>query len=117
MKTLLLALTLLVSTQSFAEEREQEMFSTMTGVAVSLSPLITIGSPFILSAQVSKLSGMDLKVAALIIKDGQEYIQTGEINLFLASKVSLIQQENLEMSEAEAIDVLLEVAEQFINNH
>lgn len=117
MKTLLLALSLLLSTQSFAEEGEKEMFSTMTGVAISLSPLITIGSPFIISAQTLKMSGMNLKMAQLIINDAQEFIQNGDTNIFLASKVSLLQQEFPEMSAAEAVDILLEMAEQFINNH
>lgn len=117
MKKFLLALSFLLSTQTFAEEGEKEMFSTMTGVAVSLSPLITIGSPFIISAQTLKMSGMNLKVAQLIINAGQDYIQNGDMNVYLASKVSLIQQEIPEMSAAEAVDLLLEIAEQFLNSH
>lgn len=116
MKTLLLALTLLISTQTFADEGEG-MFSTMAGVAISSSPFITTGTPSITSAEISKMSGMNLKVAKIIINDAQDYIQNGDMNVFLASRVSLIQQESPEMSAAEAVDVLLEMAEQFLNTH
>ena len=49
--------------------------------------------------------------ANLVIKDSQQVLHTGVVSLFLAQKIQEIQKQNEDVSEAEALDLLIESAQ------
>lgn len=54
----------------------------------------------------------DFKMAEIILNDSQEYLQTGKISVLLADKINLLQSEDSEISESEAVDLIIGYYEQ-----
>jgi hypothetical protein len=95
MKTMILALVLAVSTNSFAND------FTMENKVAKLVLFSAISSSMIVL----------LKEAQAVVDDSQGYIQTGKLSAFLSQKIKDVKELNSELSDEEAIDLLLEVSE------
>ncbi len=56
-------------------------------------------------------SSMELKVQAdVVINDAQEMLQTGKISVFLSQKIQEVKAQKPGLSDAEALDVLIDYA-------
>lgn len=55
------------------------------------------------------------KEALQVLNDGQNYIQSGKMSAFLAEKIKNIQSVNVELSDEEALDALIQDAESILN--
>lgn len=108
MKTILLTISLLFSTQLLAAGNVIETIGIST-IGVTMSPSIT--------SIITKglLTGV-YKEAQQVVNYSQDFNQSGKLNDFLASKVKQIQEENPDVSDAEAVDSLFTVAMLIINN-
>ena len=57
-----------------------------------------------------------LKVQAeYVIEDTQEMLQSGRISILLSQKIKEIQAANQDLSDAEALDILIETAEKVLS--
>ena len=69
-------------------------------------------------SEATSFSGMEDEFpkaqANLVIKDSQQMFQTGVVSLFLSQKIQEIQNQNEGVSEAEALDILIETAQDFL---
>lgn len=54
------------------------------------------------------------KQAAQIINDSQELLQTGKMTVFLSEKIKAIQAQDNSLSDSEALDILIDVSENFL---
>lgn len=110
MKTLLIAISLMttiVSVQSHASDA-----SSANVAAVSLSPLF----PFAATSAVSSMLSTETNVhkeAQIILNEGQQYFQTGEMGILIGSKVEQLQEEQ-DMSDDEAVDMLMNQASEIL---
>ncbi len=103
MKTLLLALTISLATTASASFVDYTLQVT-TGQAIG----ITVAE--ILNA--TSRATTNSKVAAVQIQnDIVEYTQTGVVSAYLAEKISIVNSVNPDLSEQEAVDVLVEATE------
>ena len=102
MKFAIVMLSLVISANVFA-------FS-VTDVLV-----LTTASPLLSSATTS---GAAKKAQAdAVINDAQEMLQSGEISIFLSQKLQETQKLNKGISEAEALDILIESAQTILKLH
>lgn len=108
MKTLLFILSLTITSQTFAGVSPVEAIGLTS--APTLFPLI--GTSFLTAYT---FTGTLSKEVNQVMKEGQDYNQTGILNGLLASKVNIIMDQNPEFSEAEAVDALMELAAQLMN--
>lgn len=107
MKTLLLTLSLLATIVSGQAQANGGQISA-GAAAITLSPLL----PFVASTALTGMLSTDTNVhkqAEQIIKDGQEYLQTGEMTVLISQKVEQLQEE-ADMSDDEAVDALMNQA-------
>lgn len=110
MKTALLLLTLVTSTQVFSGE-------------MPLSVAVTIDTtflPFALTSVTGRFSSMSSsadyqKQAAQIMQDGNEYLQNGEISVYLNQNIIAVQEQNSDLSVDESVDVLMNKASEILN--
>lgn len=110
MKTALLLLTLMTSTQAFSSEMP---FS----LAVTID---TTFLPFALTSVTGGLSSMTSagefqKQAAQIMKDGNEYLQNGTVTAYLNQNIIAVQDQNADLSLDESVDVLMIKASEILN--
>lgn len=104
MKAWLLALTIsLASTSAFANFVDYTLQVT-TGQAIG----ITVANILNASSQATTNNKI---VAVKIQNDIAEYAQTGTISAYLADKVSIVTNLNSDLSEQDAIDVLIEASD------
>lgn len=97
MKIALIALSLTVSANVFA-------YSITDSTALtSLVPLMTSYSAT--GVKVRKAQ------AETILNDAQEFMQSGKASTFLSQKIKELQADNAGMSEDDALEVLIEVAQ------
>ena len=74
----------------------------------SKSSILTSASPSLSS---SSTSAANQKVQAeTVVNDAQNMLHTGEVSIFLSQKIQETQAQNLELSDAEALDVLIDSA-------
>lgn len=107
MKTLLIAISLMTSIISTQASASGDAISA-NSAAFTFSPLFPIVmTTFISSAVTEELNAN--KEALQVLKEGQEYFQTGEMGILIGSKVGQIQQEE-EISDDEAVDLLMNQA-------
>lgn len=111
MKTALLLLTLVLSTQNFAHAD--------IGLSVS-STIDTTLLPFALTSVTGNLSSMTSsgefqKQAAQIMQDGNEYLQDGSISAYLNQNIIAVQAQNSDLSVDESVDVLMTKASEILN--
>lgn len=112
MKTLLITLSLMTSIVAGQAHANSDAFSANTA-AVTFSPLL----PFVGTTATSSALSTEANVhkeALQVIKEGQEYLQSGEMSILIAQKVEQLQEEQ-EMSDDEAVDSLLNQAEAILN--
>lgn len=101
MKTLIIALALSVSATS-VRATDWGDFT----VKVSLAQTIAVVVNQTLYAS-SNFTSNRKAVAKQIQNDVQDYNQTGEVSVFLADKIAMVQAANADMSEQDSVDVLL----------
>ena len=77
--------------------------------AVSSNSLILTSSAPSLSSASTVASNQKVQAEA-VINDAQDMLQTGEVSLFLSQKIQETQALNLDLSEADALDILIESA-------
>lgn len=77
-----------------------------------ISALTSI-SPLLSSATTS--GGMQKIQADAVLNDAQEMLQTGEASLFLSQKIKETQDLNAGVSEIEALDILIESAQEVLS--
>lgn len=101
MKKLIIMLAAVLSTSLYAAP-ENPLLSTTGAPTAStiLSSLMTQGG----------FKGE----AEAIIKEGQDFYQTGEMGIIIAKRVEELQEEE-DMSDNEAIDILMERAQEILN--
>lgn len=107
MKTLLIAISLMTTVVSAQAHANSDAFSANTA-AVTLSPLFPFAATSALSSMLSTETNVH-KEAQQIMKEGVEYIQTGEMGILIAQKVEQLQEEQ-DMSDDEAVDSLMNQA-------
>jgi hypothetical protein len=64
------------------------------------------------SANIS--GGMGKLQAAIILNDAQQLIQTGKVSILLAQKIKDVQATNTEISESEALEIVVVRAEEIL---
>lgn len=101
MKILIIALALSISAAS-ARTTDWGDFS----VKVSLAQTIAIAVDETIYAT-SDVTYYRKAIAKQIQNDVQDYNLAGEVSAFLAEKISIVQAANADMSEEDAVDVLL----------
>jgi hypothetical protein len=112
MKTLLITLSLMTSIISAQAFANSDAFSANTA-AVTFSPLL----PFVGTTALSTVLSSDTNVhkeALQIMKEGQEYYQTGDMGILIGSKVEQLQEEQ-DMSDDEAVDSIMSQASALLN--
>ena len=99
MKFTIVMLSLIVSTNvfAFAEVSLQSQMSSVTTLILTSGPVHKVQ-------------------AAAVINDAQEMLQTGAVSLFLSQKIQEVQSQNAGLSEAEALDILIESAQSALSN-
>lgn len=102
MKTLLMSLILLASFNSMANQRTTEGTALVTSGPFMLSHTSTTGH---------KIRKME---AVAVINDAQEAMQSGKISVLLGMKINETMNANLELSEVEALELVIESAESIL---
>lgn len=109
MKTLIIAIVVSMSATS-ARATDWGEFT----VKVSLAQTIAVVVQQTLYAS-SNLTSNRQAIAKQIQNDVQDYNQTGEVSVFLAEKIAMVQFENSDMSEQDSVDVLLLTSDLLLN--
>ena len=74
--------------------------------------VLTSASPLLSSATTS--GGIQKVQADAVLNDAQEMLQSGEVSVFLSQKLQETQDLNKGISEAEALDILIESAQKIL---
>ena len=77
------------------------------------SSVLLSASPILSSATTS--GGLPKIQANAVLNDAQEMLQTGNASLFLSQKISETQDLNEGISEVEALDILIESAQEILS--
>ena len=85
----------------------------MSGTALANSIAQTVSSP-LLSSAVSSL-GLAEKQAEIVLNDAQEYLLSGTASSFLDQKIKETKSLNSDLSETEALEILLQDAEKILS--
>ncbi len=103
MKTIILALSLsLVSTVASANFVEYSLeVTTYQAIGATVANIVNASSQATTNSKV---------VAVQIQNDIADYNQSGVVSLFLADKIAMVNSLNSELSEQDAVDVLIEAA-------
>lgn len=101
MKSLIAVIALVVSANSFA-------------YSLADSTVLTIASPFLSSATTS--GGLQKAEANKVIRDAQDFMQTGEASVSLLAKISMIQGSDDSISADDAVGLLIEDAQAVLAN-
>lgn len=101
MKKFIIVLTLILSANTFAAE--VFLPSAITAVAA-----VTVGATRLINSR-------QHKEAAEIIDDAQAFNESGTISLFLSQKIQELQAINPELSNSEALDLLLFNSQKILN--
>lgn len=100
MKALIAVLTLAVSANVFA-------YSVVDSTQlVSVSPILSV---------MTSSGGLEDKQAAVVLNDAQEYLQSGNMSSFLSQKIKEVQDLNAGASEADAVDMLVDAANDILS--
>lgn len=99
MKSTIVMLTLILSTNLFANSSIYAVNNLLVGS--TLIPILT-------SASVS--GAYEKAEATVLLNDAQEMLQNGNVSLFLSQKIQEVQNLNVDISEVEALDILIESA-------
>ena len=92
------------------------MLSLVLSVNVFANSIIVTGNSLILTITAPTLAlastsvGFEKVQAEAVVNDAQDMLQTGKVSLFLSQKIQEAQAQNLDLSEAEALDVIIESA-------
>ncbi|MDO9181160.1 MAG: hypothetical protein Q7U04_02065 [Bacteriovorax sp.] len=110
MKTLIIMLTLTTSLSSLTVRANERVADVL------LSPIRLILAPFAVSTTGGMTtSGKECelvvcKEAGQIVEDSQDYLQTGELTVYLGQKIKDIQSTDESLSEVEALEFLVKRA-------
>lgn len=96
MKTSVALLTLVLSANVFAYSLRD-------------STVLTTAAPILSSA--SSSGTLPDKQAAMVLNDSQEFFQSGKLSVFLSQKIKETQAIDAEVSQEEALDLLINEAE------
>lgn len=111
MKTLLITLSLMATLGTQAHASDPAGFSAKYLSPITLSPFL----PTALTSVTSTANSESHKEAQLVLKEGHEYLQSGEMGILIAKKVEELQ-EDQDMSDNEAVDALMSMASDILNN-
>lgn len=107
MKALIIMLTLTTALSFTANANEM-------ATDVTLSPIRLILAPFVISTTGGMTtSGKECEVivpckeAGQIVEDTQNYLQSGELTVYLSQKIKDVQSTDESLSEVEALEVLV----------
>lgn len=103
MKTTIAILSLIISANIFASD---------IAYSVADSSVLISAGPMLSSATTS--GTLPDKQAAMVLNDAQDLIQGGKMSAFLNQKIKDVQESNAGASEAEALDLLIEMAESIL---
>lgn len=109
MKMLIIAIALSVSATS-ARATDWADFSVKISVAQTIA--VVVQQTLYATSNVTTNGRV---VAKQIQNDVQDYNQTGNVSVFLAEKISMVQSENAEMSQQDSVDVLLLASDILLN--
>lgn len=107
MKTLIVMLTLATSLSSFSVNANEAVADVL------LSPIRLILAPFAISTTGGMTTSgkecelMVCKEAGQIVEDTQNYLQSGELTVYLSQKIKDVQSTDESLSEVEALEVLV----------
>lgn len=104
MKSMLLALSILAAVLN-SQAHAQGGTLSANAAGFTLSPLFPFAMTSALTSALTTEAQQN-KEALEILNQGQEYFQTGEMGILIASKVETLQEEQ-DMSDDEAIDLLM----------
>ena len=82
----------------------------MLSLVLSVSAFQTALASSTVEPSFSRLVVNPKTQANLVINDSQQALNTGIVSLFLSEKIQEIQDQNEDISESEALDILLESA-------
>lgn len=92
-------------------------FVSSQGTAVTSAGSLagsSVGNPTI-GSSVGTSASLQMKAIAIrVTNDALEYLQNGEMSVLLASYVQKIEEQNSEISETEAVQIVLEFADKHI---
>lgn len=103
MKTALLILALMTSTQVFSYE------VGATTQQLTIVPFLALSSSF--SNKIYR------EEAVAILNDGNEYMLNGSISPYLSQSLKALQENNSDMSIDESVDLLMERASEILNSN
>jgi hypothetical protein len=111
MKFSLVVLSLVVSANVFAYE------ATQVSVGITLAPFVATGAALggTTLGLASSSGAFDQKRAVVILDQSQEFIQTGKLPTYLAQQIKNLQTISPELSQEEALDMLIEASENVLN--
>ena len=104
MKTTIAILSLILSVNIYASD---------IAYSSADSTVLTSAGPMLSSVTTS--GSLPEKQAQMVLNDAQELIQDGKMTAFLNQKIKDIQALNADTSESEALDMLIEQAENILN--
>lgn len=104
MKNSLIILSLILSVSAFASD---------VVYSVADSSVLTTALPMLSSATSSDT--VPNKQAQMVLNDAQEYMLSGSATTFLGQKIKDVKAQNADMSESEALALLIEEAEQILS--
>lgn len=111
MKTLLITLSLMATIVSTHAADGSAISANAS--AITFSPLL----PFVASTALTGMLSTDTNVhkeARQILNEGQQYFQSGDMGLLIGKRVEELQDEQ-DMSDDEAVDLLMNQANEFLN--
>lgn len=85
----------------------------MSGSVFANSIAQTVSSPLMSSAATSL--GLAEKQAEIVLNDAQEYLLSGAASSFLSQKIKETKTLNSDLSESEALEILLQDAEKILS--
>lgn len=83
------------------------VLSTISAHAMQLSGVSALGSFF-------SSGGNICKEAVQVVEDVNAFNSTGELSVFLSAKIEAVKTANPDLSDAEAVDLLVSASEQII---
>lgn len=92
-------------------------FVSSQGLAVSSAGSLagsSVGNPTVGSSVGTSVSLQMKAVAIRVNNDAQDYFQSGEMSVLLESMVEKIQSQNTELSESEAVQIVVDFADAHI---
>ncbi len=105
MKKILLLLTITFSFNSFASEVNSLQLASLLAVKTTVTPTL-------ISQDASKRNVR--KMAQQIVVDANEYYQSGNVSFRLGEQITIVQKK-YEVSEEEALDIMLDYATSVLN--